>query len=519
MTDQPLNVIIISIDTLRADHVGLYGYPLPTTPNIDAFFKKHGVLFDPAFSVSNCTLPGYTSMFTGLFPTAHDVVAHAPRWPIRNGVQTLAGILHDAGYFTAQVSTLADYPEHGEHLVEGFDRFEFRELNNKYKIDMGLTEQHQGGLVVPAPRITVQALDLLEECARSWQDARKPFFLFIHYWDPHTPYIPPDTFSSFYSEGRDPRDPRMHMLDALNDCNIGHWLEDWGRKLDSRYKDVTDPKYIVSLYDGEIAFADHHCGLIFQRMAELDLIEHSMVFLTSDHGETLDETNNLICGQPAMFSHVGLTNPNHTIPFILHVPGITDGGLKPWAEPACQLDIVPTVLDAIGLEQELVSGNFDGVSLIPTLKQQIEFVPALACELGNGKESIPEYPNDPDHPKHLACKRQGMLLVENTYHVQRAIRTNRWKYIKKIDSYPSMPSKHLYDLLLDPREHKNIIDEASNIGKILDDSLEQWIKLLCQKHETTDPQKRFGVTLREGFTHRTRAMYGGFDKDQVFFNN
>jgi len=110
-----------------------------------------------------------------------------------------------------------------------------------------------------------------------------------------------------------------------------------------------------------------------------------------------------------------------------------------------------------------------------------------------------------------------VLVIENTYQKQRAIRTSRWKYIKKIDEYPSSPAEQLYDLMFDPGENRNIVDEARNISEPLNDAMVAWINGLCEKHGITDPQSRCPVTLREGFTHGIRQMYGGFDKKQVFF--
>ncbi|MEX2682610.1 MAG: sulfatase [Candidatus Sigynarchaeota archaeon] len=503
--DPKLNLVFFALDTTRRDHVSCYGYEKKTTPCIDERIARHGTLFEQCFSVSNCTLPGYTSLFTGLYPTSHDIVAHGNKWPVRQGVVMLAELLKKAGYFNAQVTTLADFPQKFcSHLNRAFDRHAFKELDGKYKTSVASFEQLQGGHVVPAPRISAQATDLLDEIVKSGKS--RPFFLFVHFWDPHTPYVPPDPFCKFYPAGRDPRDPQNHALDQLYGCNIGGWLKDWARKLDSRYKDVTDPNYVVSLYDGGIAYADHHVGVVLDKLDELGLTDQTAVVLTSDHGETMAETNNLICGQRAMFSHVGLTDPNCSIPFIIKAPGIAGG--KRIEGFTSQVDMVPTLLDLLRVDYRPPYA-FDGVSLLPNILGERDGIPPSACELGTAPADPTKNPS--------GAERKAVLVIESTYQKQRAIRTSRWKYIKKIDGYTSMPAEQLYDLMFDPGEARNIADEAPNITKPLNDAMEAWIGALCKKHGTTDPQPRLPLTLREGFTHQIRQMYDRFDKDQVFF--
>jgi len=503
--DPKLNLVFFSIDTTRRDHVSCYGYDKKTTPCIDERIARHGTLFEQCFSVSNCTLPGYTSMFTGLYPTSHDIVAHGNTWPVREGVVMLAELLKAEGYFNAEVTTLSDFPQKScAHLNRAFDLHAFKELDGKYKTTVANFEQLQGGHVVPAPRISAQATDLLDEIAKDGKN--RPFFLFVHFWDPHTPYVPPEPFCKFYPSGRDPRAPENHALDQLYGCNIGGWLKDWARKLDSRYKDVTDPNYVVSLYDGDIAYADHHVGVVLDKLDELGLTDYTAVVLTSDHGETMAETNALICGQRAMFSHVGLTDPNCSIPFIVKVPGIAGGRRVDGF--ASQVDMVPTLLDVLGIDRRPPYA-FDGVSLLPNMLGERDVVPPSACELGSAPADPARNPG--------GAERKAVLVIESTYQKQRAVRTNRWKYIKKIDGTSSMPAEQLYDLMFDPGEARNIVDEVPNITKPLDDAMEAWIAALCKKHGTTDPQPRLPLTLREGFTYQIRQMYGKFDKEQVFF--
>ena len=193
------NLLFIAIDTCRQDHLSCYGYAKKTSPNIDSRLAARGIVFQYHFAPSNCTLPGYTTMFTGLYPISHDVVAHNPQWPLYTGIVTLGQYLKRQGYFTAQVSTLITMKSHIEHLKWGFDEWEFDtpELNAKYNQFVKDITQYQGGHVVPAARISAQALEILDRAGKKYTGEGKPFYLFVHFWDPHFIYSPPPEFDIF----------------------------------------------------------------------------------------------------------------------------------------------------------------------------------------------------------------------------------------------------------------------------------------------------------------------------------
>ena len=165
---QGMNAVFFAIDTMRRDHSSCYGYDKKTTPEIDERIAKHGIVFEQCFSVSNCTLPGYTSMFSGLYPTSHDIVAHGNTWPARDGIVMLAELLHGAGYYTAEVTTLADFPQaYCSHLTRGYDQHAFKEVNERYKDAVPNFDQTQGGHVVPAPRISMLLnIACVNKCAK-----------------------------------------------------------------------------------------------------------------------------------------------------------------------------------------------------------------------------------------------------------------------------------------------------------------------------------------------------------------
>jgi arylsulfatase A-like enzyme len=306
------NVVVVGIDTLRADHVGAYGYPRPTTPRIDAF-ARDAVRFETAVSQSSWTTPGFASMFTGLVPSAHgagdgrcpDVTVLDPRHP------TLATTLRAAGYRTASfVSNVWVGAEIG--LARGFDehaRFQFSE----------------------------QAVDR----AVAWLAAAPPapFFLFVHVMDPHQPWIPtPEDAALFVDPG---------YAGPIGNGFMGEVKPEWTE---------ADRRRIVDLYDGEIRWADRLFGRVLDALGEHDLERRTIVVVTSDHGEELFDHDRLGHGA-TLYDEVLL------VPFLVRFPGGRPRGAI--AQPVRTMDLFPTVLDAVG---QPVPDGLDAVSLMPLVR-------------------------------------------------------------------------------------------------------------------------------------------------------
>jgi len=306
------NVVVIGIDTLRADHVGAYGYPRPTTPRIDAF-ARGAVRFETAVSQSSWTVPGFASMFTGLVPSEHragegmcpDVTSLDDRH------ETLAGALRAGGYRTASfVSNVWVSSELG--LARGFDEHE---------------------RVMFSSDAVERALGWLRERRRS------PFFLFVHVMDPHKPYAPSA------EDARPFVDPAYHG--PIGASFSGGVVPGWND---------ADRRRIVDLYDGEVRFADGLVGRVLDTLDELGLTERTIVVVVSDHGEEL-------------FDHAGIGH-GHTlfdelllVPFLIRFPGAWAHGAV--ARPVRTMDLFPTLLDAVGRP---VPAGLNGVSLMPLLR-------------------------------------------------------------------------------------------------------------------------------------------------------
>ncbi len=301
-----LNVVLITIDTLRADHVGCYGYKQIKTPNIDGL-AADGVRFESAFAVVPVTLPSHTSMLTGTYPMLsgmHDFSGNklSPLQP------TLASVLKQAGYQTGAVVASAVLDSRFG-LNQGFDfyydHFDFSRLD-----ESNLDEMERPGNVVADV-----ALNWLEkiwlEKDQLEKNSQKRFFLWMHLYDPHFPYHPPEPYSS---------------------------------------------EYAAQPYDGEIAFADEQVGRLLRFLKEKGIYQNTVIVLCGDHGESLGEHGEKTHG-------FFIYNTTMHVPLIIRLP--ENAAARTVADPVSLVDLMPTVLGAVGLE---IPSQVQGRSLLPQLR-------------------------------------------------------------------------------------------------------------------------------------------------------
>ena len=290
------NVVLITIDTLRADHLGCYGYQQIKTPNIDAL-AADGVRFARAFTPVPVTLPSHSAMLTGTYPMLsgmHDFAANklSPDQP------TLATALKQAGYVTGAVVAAAVLDSrfglnHGFDFY--YDHFEFSRLEEKNLDEM----ERPGNLVAD------QALDWLGK------NAGKKFFLWMHLYDPHYPYTPPEPYRREYA---------------------------------------TRP------YDGEIAFDDEQVGRLILFLKEKNLYQNTVIVLAGDHGESLGEHGEKTHG-------FFIYNATLHVPFIVHLPG--KASVRVVDDPVSLVDLMPTALAAAGVE---IPSAVQGRNLLPVIR-------------------------------------------------------------------------------------------------------------------------------------------------------
>jgi arylsulfatase A-like enzyme len=316
------NVVIYLIDTLRADHLGCYGYDRPVSPNIDSF-AEHAVLFENAQAQAPWTRASVASILTGLLPQVHG--ANDDPEALSDQLDTLAEILGRAGYQTAAFTTNGNAGA-GVGFSQGFEVFNH------------------------LPR---ERSEVLNRAIISWlgndYDPNRPLFLFVHTVDPHAPYSPPSPFREQFAG--EVADPNLGSVDSIFQIN----------KRPDRVTDqiVSD---MIDLYDAEIAANDHSFGVLMSELRSMELYEDSLVVVVSDHGEEFFEHQGWSHGKTLYAEQLD-------VPLIMMLPG-SFGGLRV-PEVVQHVDILPTVLDLCNLLiPSQIQGRSVSVLIDPTVPSQ-----------------------------------------------------------------------------------------------------------------------------------------------------
>jgi len=427
-----MNILLFSLDTVRADHLSCYGYRRLTSPHLDRVAAE-GALFRTFFSPHIPTYPGHTTMMTGRDVYAHGITGQSTSLELRLDIPMLAEILRREGYFTAAADTL------GRWFARGFD------IYKGYAWDKKEQRQWRAGEAV-----TQVALELLTEAA-----AHQPFFLFVHYWDAHTPYVPPAPFDRMFYGGNE-KDPVHSSMDPVWQCEAFKWyFHEW-------MPGVTDIEFPKAQYDAEIAYMDTCLAHVLNRLEELQLANDTLVIFTADHGEELDEHG-------CWFDHHGLYETNIRIPLILRLPGRIPAGVQ-LPGMAAMMDLVPTILDYAGVSATNLL--MDGASLKPALD-------GLAVAL--------------EEPPF----RTALHLTENTWMKKRAVRTREWKLIRALEpDLHGLPPIELYHLTTDPAERTNVADQHPDVVEELTSLMEEHVHRRCQETGQPDPLPLHPIPLR-----------------------
>lgn len=292
-TPSPLNLVLVTIDTQRADRLGCYGYSKIETPNLDRLAQR-GALFENAIATAPLTAPSHASMFTGVYPTVHKV-RDTGGFVLHSSHTTLAEVLQARGWDTAAFVG-ASVLKKSFGFSQGFAVYDDQMPKADANRQVEFPERRAGEVVDRATR---------------WLDSQsgKPFFLWVHVFDPHSPYDPPSPFRE---------------------------------------------KYSGNLYDGEVAYTDQHLGRLFEAVARKSKPETTLIAVMADHGESLSEHGEFTHG-------IFLYDSTLRIPFLLAGPGIPPGlRVKPQVR---NIDFLPTVLELMGSP---APQGVQGTSLVPT---------------------------------------------------------------------------------------------------------------------------------------------------------
>ena len=376
------NVLVVLVDTLRADHLGAYGYRRPTSPGFDAFAAE-SYLFTEARAQSACTFPSVNSLLTSRYP-ARFLGQPGGALGIPEGVPSLAELLRARGWSTAAVSASAvvrDRP--GRHnptggFGRGFDRFD------------------EECLWRDAGCVTRRGLDAAVRL-------REPFFLYLHYLDPHGPYDPPRSFRKRFRSGQ------TTQLWALrgNPNPLARLLEGSSPQVVYRQEDL---HFLKGLYDGEIAYFDSQLAGLLDSLRERKLLGRTIVVVLADHGESFLEHGTVKHCRSVFDSEI-------KTPLLVRLPRQRAGARLSGAVQ--NLDLVPTLVDLLGLPLE--NQGFEGRSLVGRLegepaRQELAFAAIgsqrsvadgrykLIADFGNGTWRLFDLRVDPGELRDVATR-------------------------------------------------------------------------------------------------------------------
>jgi len=410
-----MRVILVFFDTLRADHVSCYGYCRDTTPNVDRL-ARNGARFVNCYPTNVPTQPCYTSVLTGRPGISTGVVSHGqPESIIPQELVTLPEVLAEHGVLTAAVSTLYRFRR---WFAKGFTHY--------IQPDIATWLQH-----VTADQVNEQVLPWLTAYGH------RDFFLFLHYWDPHTPYsqASADRIAQFY-DGDDPYDPENKSLEGLRAQPLMHYfISNVG--IPEMRDGVTDASYFVARYDAEINYADDRFGQVLMLLEQLGILDDTMIIFTSDHGEALAGEHGVY------FDHMDAYEQVSHVPLIVNYAG--HSGPASIDALVQSVDLAPTILEAFGIE---IPDCFAGRSLWPLLR---------------GETSAHYDTVFTDHG--LWCQ-------------QRAMRTTHWTLMKTVA--PGMlgqrPALELFDRRVDREEKQDIAHLHPDVVAVLNNAYYAWVE-------------------------------------------
>jgi arylsulfatase A-like enzyme len=401
------NVVLIVVDTLRADRLGCYGYAGARTPRIDALALE-GIRYENGFAQASWTRPSFATIFSSLYPSSHGAAHKADILPDR--VDTLAELLQRAGYHTVGFANNANISP-AFNFQQGFDDYQYLAPDHFFwagepaaqlALYSGLRlvrerflarSVHVRNYYQPAEEVTARVRRWLGSPAA----ARRPFFLFVHYMDPHDPYFVHPYNGEGYARVANPNPPASVA-------------EKYSR-----------------LYDGEIAHLDEHLGALLNDLKTRGLYEQSLIVFTADHGEEFQEHGGWWHGTT-------LYDEQIRIPLLVKPAGAPAGNARMVEELASSIDVAPTILAAAGVDRPLVLQGH----VLP-----LDGRPAPARESVFAEEDL-----------------EGNVL--------QAVRSRAWKFISANPGNPrGLPPEQLFDLPAAPGEKRDVLRDRPEQAEIM----------------------------------------------------
>lgn len=411
----PRHVIVVSIDTLRADQIGAYGNPVVKTPVLDGLAAE-SVRFARDIAVVPSTLSGHTSMFTGNAPHTHGVPQNDYEVGERNVM--LAELMRDAGYDTAAFLGAMPLASHA-HFTQGFDTVDerFTLVRRQDRVEQTMR---------PANAVTDAVLAWLHT-----RDDTRPVFLFVHYYDVHAPYRPPEPYRSMY-----PQPVQVDDAGSSNHIQRTRTMLRDGEPLAQAHNQT-----LIALYQGGVSWVDSEVGRLVDGLRTDDLLDDAVLVITSDHGETFD-------GRSELWDH-GETVYDESVhvPLLVRLPGAWHGGLVV-EPPVSSIDLFPSILELVGLSGPPV----EGLSWVGHLRGDLRPTthPVVFAE-----GSKPHKPS-------------GQAWVNDA--TQKLALDGTWAFIQT----PRAKVSALYDLATDPGQLHDVTPDHKNVAEGLHRQVRAW---------------------------------------------
>jgi arylsulfatase A-like enzyme len=460
------NIIIVLIDTLRADHLSCYGHSRRTSPHIDAIAER-GHVFERVVSPAPWTPPSHASLFTGTYPSRHGVDrSHLILDP---SLTPLPEVLRRHGYRTYGVSS--NYWLSRETCFDrGFDEFVHSwQLVQSGGTNKPLQRQQQRqdlqlaavegetGLKAKIGNVINEAFEKATQKLRRshhryddgawrvnhfvrrwiprWQREQAPFFAFLHYMEPHIRYAAPRSYHT------------MHVRKGIADERVRRLNQDpWRFLTGSAPMDEEDFDILSSLYDGEVSYVDHRIGQLYEMLRASGILENTALFITSDHGENL--------GEHQLMDHCYcLYDTLLRVPLIAHFGSAFGRGERSDRQVQTH-DLFPTILDLAGVGADPARAQIQSRSLLDSATDRVAFSEYL----------------EPQPPLPVLRQRYPGFLGNEFDRALRTAQTSDYKYVWASDG-----RDELYDLKIDRAESTNLIERQPEKAKDLYAKLEGWL--------------------------------------------
>lgn len=451
-----MNVLFLDVDSLRYDHVGTYGYEAPTTPNIDNL-AADGIVFENAYAANTPCMPSRAALLTGQYGIRNGIATHGPTAQTTRSPKTEKQWFAtwaeewDKGGRTYLAETRGDsrgwltLPEVFFHervrtgAVSSFPRHTAPWFYHLWHEFVQPQEPEGEGEYMQTPRaetVTDHGIEFLS------RHAGEPFFLYSQFWDPHAPYRRTDAEVERFRNADVASFPTAEQIDSHQTWHA------WSSASQMEVSDRDDLAEIVHTYDAEIRHADTHVGRLIGYLKDEDLYDETLVIVTADHGEEFGEHG-------VYRQHWSVHEGTQHVPLIVKPP--TDTGTPPGRRGhlVTNVDVPPTIVDYAGLE---VPEQWQGESLRPVVE---------------GGLDADEW-------------RDHLVVDHGLYTAQRAVVTDRWKFIRTY--HPGLwggvvPDRQLFDVDADPFEQEDLATDRPSVVTDLEGRMSTWAEAHVGPHE------------------------------------